>query len=82
MPIPSLQPLKLRVGYPGWGAGQARRAEHLDRAREGFLLRPSLLPSTSWPGNPALRSGCGVWGCGFLMRPLLVHTRHVGHEGV
>lgn len=27
-----------------------------------------------------LQSGCGMWGCSFLMRPLLAHGRHTGHE--
>lgn len=54
---------------------------HLDRAGAGFLLRQALLPPPQ-PGIPMLQSGCGMWGCSFLMRPLLAHGRHAGHEGV
>lgn len=44
----------------GWvtlgGADQARRAEHLDRAGEGFLLRQTLLHLT-----PAKEPHAAVW---------------------
>lgn len=48
------------------GAGQARRAEHLDRAGEGFLLRLTLL-SPPRPGNSMMQSGRG--GVAFSRAP-------------
>lgn len=58
-------------------------SSHLLGRGKGFLGRQTLLPAPHIPAREShAQSGCGVQGCGFLMCPLLAHTRHAGHEGV